>query len=635
MTERLLSTHGAMSTDTRKNATSDDDGRANGKIPAAVYLRRSTDRQEKSLEDQRKEIIRYASEHGFGIVAEFVDDGVSGTSGETRKGFLSMLEEAQSPGRAWCSILVWDVKRFGRMSSDEVGYYRWLFKQAGVEIIYTSEGFTGSSADKFLRFFKQEAARDESATLSKAVIRGLVSLADQGWWPGGMAPYGYDLAYYDQTGRLFQIVRATGARDKVVLDPEGNTIRTVRRGQKVKGSHAEHVRLMPGADERVEVVRRIFNWYTGDARLGFKAIADRLNRDGVPSPRGNGWATSSIRVILMNPVYIGRVVWNRRSMGKFHRIADRREVERDGCGKRRVDWNDPEDWLVCENAHEALIDPQTFERAQAVMKERRDRARATGFLTGKAKRSPYLLSGLMKCGACGGSMHGRTTWKGKRRKDGTRVGTRYYVCGAAITKGKSVCQPIQFAQEPLDDLVMDLVGKRMAAFLGAKGRASLLSLVEEQLATQDTRDVQPEIRKLRARLDEIATKIDSVIDLAAAATENRDLLTDRLGRLNREKREIERQLAELEELPTETIAPEAVVEIILEGLANAQRLFEHGTMEERKRVIRAFVEGLTIDGQSQSGEIRMKKLPAPDVPSTGSSFDLVAGAGFEPATFGL
>ena len=77
-----------MNTDTRRNGPSDDDGRENGKIPAAVYLRRSTDRQEKSLEDQRKEIIRYAAEHGFGIVAEFVDDGVSGTSGETRKGFL-------------------------------------------------------------------------------------------------------------------------------------------------------------------------------------------------------------------------------------------------------------------------------------------------------------------------------------------------------------------------------------------------------------------------------------------------------------------------------------------------------------------------------------------------------------------
>ncbi len=98
---------------------------------------------------------------------------------------------------------------------------------------------------------------------------------------------------------------------------------------------------------------------------------------------------------------------------------------------------------------------------------------------------------------------------------------------------------------------------------------------------------------------------------------------------------VDKELALEAEDPARAHDREAVVGAILEGLANAQRLFEHGTMEERKRVVRAFVEGLTIDGASQSGEIRMKKLPAPDVPSTGSSFDLVAGAGFEPATFGL
>jgi site-specific DNA recombinase len=607
---------------------------ANGTKPAAMYLRRSTDRQEKSLEDQRREILRYAGEHGYSVVAEFVDDGVSGTSGETRRGFLAMLEEARSPARPWQTILVWDIKRFGRMSSDEVGYYRWLFRQAGAEIVYTSEGFTGTSADKFLRFFKQEAARDESATLSKAVIRGLVSLADQGWWPGGMAPYGYDLGYYDRTGRLFQIVRANGSGEKLVLDGAGRLVRAVPRGQKVKASDTEHVRLLPSLPERVEVVRRIFAWYTGGSPLGFKTIADRLNREGVASPRGRGWALSSIRVMLMNDCYIGRVVWNQRAMGKFYRIAGRREVERDGCGRRRMEWNAPEDWIVHERAHEPLIDQVTFERAQRTMKERGDHARAAGFLTGRAKTSRYLLSGLLQCGACGGAMHGRTVWKGKRRKDSSRVGTSYYVCGASITKGKSICQPIQFVQSAMEDFVLDAVGQRIAAFLGRNGRATLRRLVEKELGAKGP-DPQPEMRRLKARLEEITAKADSVIDLAASSPENRDLLSDRLRRLRAERQEIGSRLSELETMPVRSMDPDAVVDAILEGLADARRLFENGTTEERKRVVRAFVDGLTVAGSERSGQLRMKRLPTPELLGAGSSFNVVAGAGFEPATFGL
>jgi hypothetical protein len=56
--------------------------------------------------------------------------------------------------------------------------------------------------------------------------------------------------------------------------------------------------------------------------------------------------------------------------GHFHRIADRREVERDGCGRRRLKWNDPQDWLVCEHAHEPLVDRDIFEQAQRVLEER-------------------------------------------------------------------------------------------------------------------------------------------------------------------------------------------------------------------------------------------------------------------------
>jgi site-specific DNA recombinase len=249
------------------------------------------------------------------------------------------------------------------------------------------------------------------------------------------------------------------------------------------------------------VIRSIFGWYTGGAGLGFNSIADRLNREGVVTPQAKGWAMSSIRVIIMNQVYFGRVVWNRRRMGKFHRIADRCEVERDGCGKRRLKWNDPQVWLVFENAHEALMDRDTFDRAQRILEQRGNHRKATGFLTGKAKTSPYLLSGLVSCGACGGSMHGRTTWKNKWRKDGTRIGTKYYVCSAAITKGKTVCKPIQFLQRKLDDYVLDFVVQRIGALLGARGRDALHALIERQLAPAAP-DPGPGKNRLRAPLSE-------------------------------------------------------------------------------------------------------------------------------------
>jgi DNA invertase Pin-like site-specific DNA recombinase len=622
MPSRSVSPHGVMGPE------------PNGKKPAAIYLRRSTDRQEKSLDDQRREILRYAGEYGYGVVAEFMDDGVSGTSGE-RKGFLAMLEEANSPERLWHSILVWDIKRFGRMSSDEVGHYRWLFKQAGVEIIYTSEGFTGGSADKFLRFFKQEAARDESATLSKAVIRGLVSLSDAGWWAGGPAPYGFDLGYYDHTGKLFQVVRSTDFGEKQILNAAGEVIRTVPRGHKVKASDTDHVRLIPSLPERVEVVRRVFSWYTGSPGLGCRTIAIRLNREGVVSPKGRGWALSSIRVIVLNHAYIGTVIWNRRASGKFHRIANRREVERDGCGKRRLERNLPEDWLIHEDAHEPLIDRVTFERAQRLAKERATKPSATGFLTGKARVSRCLLSGLLRCGTCGGSMFGRTSLKHQPRKDGSRVETSYYVCSAAIMKGKGVCPPVPFLQSTLDDFVATLVGKRIAAFLGANGRATLKRLVEKELRSGG-RDPRPEIRRLKDRLAEISKKADSIIDLAASSPEHRGLMNDRLRRLRLERQEAENRLREIELVPARTTNPEDIVESILEGLADARRLFDQGTMEEKKQVVRAFVDGLTLHGSERTGELRIRKLPGPASQRAGSfSVEMVAGVGFEPTTFGL
>lgn len=60
-------------------------------------------------------------------------------------------------------------------------------------------------------------------------------------------------------------------------------------------------------------------------------------------------------------------------------------------------------------------------------------------------------------------------------------GISHYVCRAAITKGKAICQLIQFLQEPLDGFAVNLVGQKMVSFFGENGRCTLRCLVEKEL----------------------------------------------------------------------------------------------------------------------------------------------------------
>ena len=86
---------------------------------AVAYLRRSTDRQEQSLDDQRATIRQFADEAGLIIIAEYIDDAVSGSTSENRDGFQRMIADAQNARRNFDLVLTYDVKRFGRVDTDE------------------------------------------------------------------------------------------------------------------------------------------------------------------------------------------------------------------------------------------------------------------------------------------------------------------------------------------------------------------------------------------------------------------------------------------------------------------------------------------------------------------------------------
>ncbi|HRT97634.1 MAG TPA: recombinase family protein, partial [Planctomycetota bacterium] len=221
-----------------------DKTRTRGSKPAVGYARRSTDRQEQSLGDQRKVVEAYAQKAGYGILDWYTDDAISGAGADDRAAFLRMIQDAQQPNRPFDYILVYDVKRFGRLDNDETGHYRYLLRKAGVEVVYVAENFNGDDTDDLLLPVKQWQARQELRDLSKVTIRGLLSKADDGSWMGGTPPFGYDLAYYNARGEFLMVVRFMPDGTKQVLNEKGELQRVINRGDALLTSKQDRARLV-------------------------------------------------------------------------------------------------------------------------------------------------------------------------------------------------------------------------------------------------------------------------------------------------------------------------------------------------------------------------------------------------------
>src|SRR5258708_3330998 len=108
-------------------------------IPAVGYLRRSTDRQEASIPEQRNAVQQYADEKGYKIVREYVDDAISGDDTDKRLDFQRMIADAQEKGD-FQAILVWDQDRFGRFSPHEASYWTWPLARAGIQLVTVDKG---------------------------------------------------------------------------------------------------------------------------------------------------------------------------------------------------------------------------------------------------------------------------------------------------------------------------------------------------------------------------------------------------------------------------------------------------------------------------------------------------------------
>jgi site-specific DNA recombinase len=602
---------------------------------AVAYLRRSTDRQEQSLGDQRRAIENYAATNGFEVVGWFEDDAISGTSVDARRAFKQMGADAQAPGHDWRFILCYDVSRFSRGDLDEAGYLRHQFRQAGVEVIYVNENLTGGDADDLVVGVKQWMAQKYVKDLSKVTIRGQVTHSESGAWCGGTPPFGFDLVYHDSTGRPYQQVRWLETGDKEIYDLDGRLMRVVPRGERSKAGGRVVAKLVLSDSGRVAIIQRIFREYVELGR-GFRSIADRLNGDAIPSPRDGNWSANThakwslgtIRSIVRNPAYRGDLVWNRRTFAKFNRVSGGVATERPRIDADRPGENPEHDWIIVPGCHEPIVPPEKFDRAQALMA-----ARTNGggnFRNGSGLRSPFLLTGLVTCGRCGQRYQGRTVNSTKRRKDGSKIRSLYYACGGWVMKGTTCCEKFLLRQEPLEGVLLDLIRGRLDVLLAGHGETLLRQYIQEEIGGQG-QDPRREMGQVRDRLAEIEQKASVLLEGMSADTKG--FVDAKLRDLAKERRRLQERLEALKVAPYAAIDADAVVRDGLAALADMPRLLESASIEERKEFVQAFIAGVTVRPDEARLDIQVRPIPV--LGTANSSLGVVAGARYEPVQIDL
>ncbi len=541
---------------------------------AVGYLRRSTDKQEQSLEDQKREIVQFAKREEFEMTGWFCDDAISGAFSENRSQFQELIQQAQLKERKFNYIIVYDVSRFSRGDNIEVGYYLYLLRKAGVEVLYVKENLKGDDVDEILRPVFQFNANLFLKSLSRDTIRGQVSSARAGNLLGGPIPYGY------------KKIRNENGKATLVLDEP----------------------------TKVKTIERIFKLYAKQG-FGYRHIAEILNQEQIPAPRSGTWAQSGIRSILMNPVYYGVYVWNRRTLGKFHAVKNGQAEKKPRATQRHVKENPESEWFIKENNHPAIVTKEIWQIAQ---ERRKTRNALHNHDCGRTTISPYLLSGLIKCSHCKHGYFGTTKTNSKNIK------TQSYACSGYWTRGNTVCESFTFVSNRIEGHVVKGIEKRI--------RESSFKDVLEDIKTElkiRLKDPSAEIKLLEQTIKTITDKIDDLLD--SINPEHKELLNQKLSKLSNEKKRLEAEIVRLKTSVQTGIDIDKASKEVLSGIKDFEQVFdEEAPVNEKKMFIRRYIGVIKIIPKEKRALVGWYPIPKPRFPVCN-----IAGARFELTTFRL
>lgn len=419
------------------------------KAQAAIYCRLSQDDgslgESGSIQTQKAILTQYCQEHHMEIVDCYCDDGWSGTNFD-RPAFQRMIGDIEA-GRV-NTVIVKDLSRFGREYAQMGLYIEHYFEEKGVRFLSLAENIDSSQGLNnlvlpFTNVINSLYARQASEK-TKAAHR---ARAKNGMFLGSRAPYGYQKDPND--------------RHHLIVDPEA-----------------------------AEVVKEIFRMFADG--IGYVRMTKILRERNILNPQAYfnqnnpdyykhsdywrkpfDWHATSVRAILNNPVYLGKLTFGKTKTKGFF-------------DKRRVPAEES-DWIVVEHTHEPLVSQELWDTVHQMMKARR-RENGSGHV------QPF--AGLVKCAGCGSSLNASYD-----KKKGKYTG---FSCWVYKNYGKQRCTSHAIGWQTLNRLVLeDIRRNAQVAKLAAARYVGVLLRAKLEKEKGETVRAERELKKAEKRIGEL------------------------------------------------------------------------------------------------------------------------------------
>lgn len=416
---------------------------------AAIYCRLSQDDgslgESGSIQTQKAILTQYCQEHHMEIVDCYCDDGWSGTNFD-RPAFQRMIGDIEA-GRV-NTVIVKDLSRFGREYAQMGLYIEHYFEEKGVRFLSLAENIDSSQGLNnlvlpFTNVINSLYARQASEK-TKAAHR---ARAKNGMFLGSRAPYGYQKDPKD--------------RHHLIVDPEA-----------------------------AEVVKEIFRMFADG--IGYVRMTKILRERNILNPQAYfnqnnpdyykhsdywrkpfDWHATSVRAILNNPVYLGKLTFGKtKTKGFFdkHRVA-----------------TEESDWIVVEHTHEPLVSQELWDTVHQMMKARR-RENSSGHV------QPFV--GLVKCAGCGSSLNASYD-----NKKGKYTG---FSCWVYKNYGKQRCTSHAIGWQTLNRLVLEDIRRNAhVAKLASSRYMEMLLSAKLEKEKDETARARRELKKTEKRVEEL------------------------------------------------------------------------------------------------------------------------------------